>query len=338
VAKKIIFLNFIHNWVSFDKEFTLKLTFLGTSAGKPTKERNVTALALEFDQDDKWYLFDCGEATQHQILKTSLSAGKLCTIFITHLHGDHYYGLPGLLSSKRLDKAFSPLTIYGPKGIKRFIECVMDISEKYLGYKLEIIEIEANKALKFDKFSLQVLPLVHSVESFAFFIQEHDITNRLDEQKLRLEGLEPSPLYGELKRGNNIIHQEKEFISNEYMLCPILGRTLIIAGDNSEPDILGEHLNNLDLLVHESTYTQEIYDTLPTKFSHTTAKNLGETAQQHHIKNLIATNISPRYSQGSNYNAQMICDEIKSSYKGRCFIANDFDIFYLSRNGVLEKQ
>ena len=333
-----MFLNLIHNLVSFDKEFILKLTFLGTSAGKPTKERNVTALALEFDQDNKWYLFDCGEATQHQILKTSLSIGKLCTIFITHLHGDHYYGLPGLLSSKALDKAFSPLKIYGPKGIKRFIECFMDISKENLGYKLEIIEIEADKILNFDKFSLQVLPLVHSVESFAYFIQEYDRTNRLDEQKLRSVGLEPSPLYGELKRGNNIIYHGKEFISNEYMLCPIPGRTLIIAGDNSEPDILGKYLDNLDLLVHESTYTQAVYDALPTKFLHTTAKNLGEVAQQHHIKNLIATHISARYSQGSSYNIQMVCDEIKSFYKGRCFIANDFDVFYLSRNRVLEKQ
>jgi ribonuclease Z len=315
----------------------MKLTFLGTSAGKPTKERNVTALALEFDQDNKWYLFDCGEATQHQILRTSLSIGKLCTIFITHLHGDHYYGLPGLLSSKTLDKAYTPLTIYGPKGIKEFVECVMNTSEEHLGYKLEIIEIEANTAFSFDKFTLKVLPLVHSVESFAYFIQEHDITNKLDEAKLRQEGLEPSPLYGELKRGNNITHKGKEFLSNEYMLSPIHGRKCIIAGDNSEPDIMGKYLENLDLLVHESTYTQEIYDALPTKFLHTTAKKLGEVAQKHHIKNLIATHISARYSQGSSYDEQMVCDEIKASYKGNCFIANDFDIFYLSREGVLEK-
>jgi len=315
----------------------LKLTFLGTSAGKPTKERNVTALAVEFDQDNKWYLFDCGEATQHQILKTSLAVGKLSAIFITHMHGDHYYGLPGLLSSKTLDKALSPLTLYGPKGIKQFIACVMDTSEEHLGYKLEIIEIKANSAFEFEKFSLKVLPLVHSVESFAYFIKEHDITNKIDEQKLRQEGLEPSPLYGELKRGNNIIHEGKELISSEYMLCPIAGRKCIIAGDNSEPDIMSKHLDNLDLLVHESTYTQAVYDALPTKFLHTTAKKLGETAQKHHLKNLIATHISARYSQGSAYNAEMICDEIKSAYKGRCFVANDFDIFYLSRNGELEK-
>ncbi|MCK4875930.1 MAG: MBL fold metallo-hydrolase, partial [Sulfurimonas sp.] len=93
----------------------MKLTFLGTSAGKPTKERNVSALALEFDQDNKWYLFDCGEGTQRQIMHSKLHIGKLDTIFITHMHGDHYYGLLGLLSTKKLDVALNPLTIYGPK-------------------------------------------------------------------------------------------------------------------------------------------------------------------------------------------------------------------------------
>ncbi|MEN4046533.1 MBL fold metallo-hydrolase [Sulfurimonas sp. NWX367] len=315
----------------------MKLTFLGTSAGKPTKERNVTALALEFDQDNKWYLFDCGEATQHQILRTSLCIGKLSTVFITHLHGDHCYGLPGLLSSKKLDKAFSPLTIYGPKGIKHFIECVTDTSQEHLGYTLKIVETEANSRIIFDKFVLRVLPLVHSVESFAYFIQEHDTTDKLDEQKLRLAGLEPSPLYGELKRGNSIMHKGKEFLSKDYMLSPLPGRSLIVAGDNSKPDILGAYLENLDLLVHESTYTQKVYDALKTKFLHTTAKKLGEAAQKHHIKNLIATHISPRYSRGSSCDAEMICREIKFAYKGECFVAADFDVFYLDRKKKLQK-
>ncbi|MCW8820635.1 MAG: MBL fold metallo-hydrolase, partial [Sulfurovum sp.] len=174
----------------------MQLTFLGTSAGKPTLERNVSALALEFDQDNKWYLFDCGEATQHQIIRSRLSIGKLDTIFITHLHGDHYYGLPGLLSTKKLDTAFRPLTIYGPKGIKKFLKCVMDVSSENLGYVLQIIEFEAEETFVFDKFSLKILALEHSIESFAFYVKENDINNKINEEKLREIGLEPSPLYG----------------------------------------------------------------------------------------------------------------------------------------------
>jgi ribonuclease Z len=315
----------------------LQLTFLGTSAGKPTKERNVSALALEFDQNNKWYLFDCGEATQHQIIRSQLTIGKLDTIFITHLHGDHYFGLPGLLASKKLDTAFNPLSIYGPKGIKKFLECVTDVSPEYLGYDLKIIEYEAKESFVFDKFSLKVLPLVHSIESFAFYIKENDISNKLNEEKLRAIGLEPSALYGELKRGRSITFQGKKLEPKVFMLEPIVGRSLIIAGDNSRPDVLGRYLEDLDLLVHECTYTQEVYDNLPVKVLHTTAKELGTVAQKKHVKNLIASHINPRYNKNSTMGVEMIYNEIKYNYDGRFFIANDFDVYHLGRNSVVEK-
>jgi len=125
------------------------------------------------------------------MMRSSLSIGKLDTILITHLHGDHYYGLPGLLGTKKLDKAFRPLNIYGPKGIKKFLKCVMDVSAEHLGYRLKIIEFEPEETFLFDQFSLKVLPLVHSKESVAFYIKENDISNKLNEKKLRETGLEP---------------------------------------------------------------------------------------------------------------------------------------------------
>ena len=315
----------------------MKLTFLGTSAGKPTKERNVSALALEFDQDNKWYLFDCGEGTQRQIMQSRLSTGKLDTIFITHMHGDHYYGLPGLLSTKKLDVALNPITVYGPQGIKKFLECALDVSEKHLKYTLNIIEYKPQEEFVFDKFSLKILPLIHSKESVAFYIKENDISNKLDEKKLRQIGLKPSPLYGELKRGKSIIFNGKELDPKKFILETIKGRTLIIAGDNSEPDILGKNLQNLDLLVHECTFTQEVYDNLSEKFLHTTAKDLGKTAQKWSVKNLIANHINPRYNKNSSLGIEMIYEEIKNNYNGEFFIANDFDVYYLNRDKSINK-
>ena len=316
----------------------MKLIFLGTSAGKPTKERNVSALGLSLNQENKWYLFDCGEATQHQIMRSKLSLGKLGIIFITHLHGDHYYGLPGLLSTKMMEKAFKPLSVYGPKGIKKFIECSLDISFEHLGYHLNIVEYHAEEIFVFDNFTLKVLPLVHSIESYAFYIKENDISNKLNEEKLRAEGLEPSRLYGELKKGRNIVFQGRRLEPKVFMLEPIPGRSLIIAGDNSNPDILGKYLDNLDLLIHECTYTQDIYDNLPKKILHTTAKNLGKIAQKRHIKNIIANHISPRYSKNSKVGVEMIYDEIKHTYNGIVFIANDFDIYTLGRNRAVRRR
>ena len=304
----------------------MTLTFLGTSAGKPTRERNVSALGLEFEQDNKWYLFDCGEGTQRQIMKSRLSLGKLDTIFITHLHGDHYYGLPGLLATKKLDGVLKPITLYGPEGIKRYLECALGLSEAHLGYTLNIIEYKSGESFVFDKFSLKVLPLVHSKESFAFYIKENDITNRLNEEKLRALGLEPSPLYGELKRGKQIIFQGRELEPKEFMLEPVIGRSLVIAGDNSRPEVLESYLEDLDLLVHECTYTQEVYDKLVQKVLHTTAKALGAAAQKKGVKNLIANHIDPRYNQSGTLGVEMIYNEIKSRYEGRLFVADDFDV------------
>jgi ribonuclease Z len=316
----------------------MQLTFLGTSAGKPTRERNVSALGLEFDQDMQWFLFDCGEGTQHQLLRSRLSIGKLSTIFISHMHGDHYYGLPGLLSSKKLDKALNPLTIYGPKGIKKFIECVMgDISYEKLGYRLTLVEYNAQDEYDFDKFTLKVLPLVHSIDSHAFYIKENDRCNRLDEAKLRAIGLEPSPLYGELKRGKSITYQGQKIDPQEFMLEPEIGKKVIIAGDNETPEILGAYLDGIDLLIHECTYLQETFDNLQVKVKHTTAKDLGVSAQKHGIKNLIATHINPRYNINGKIGIDAVSREIKTYYKGTLFIANDFDSYLLNRDSTLTK-
>ena len=294
-------------------------------------------IGLEFDQDNNLYLFDCGESTQHQIMLSRLSSGKLETIFITHLHGDHYFGLPGLLSSKKLDTAFRPLRIYGPKGIQRFLECVLDVSVNNLGYELSIIEFEAGDSFVFDKFTLQVLALEHSIESFGFYIKEHTVTNKINEEKLRAKGIEPSALYGELQKGNSVVFNGEALDPKDYFLDPIEGRSLIIAGDNVTPEILGEYLEGLDLLVHECTYTQEDYDHLQVKVMHSTAKDLGMAVQKRGVKNLIATHINPRYNKKSARGVEVVYNEITQYYKGRLFIADDLDLYQLDRESVLKK-
>jgi ribonuclease Z len=302
----------------------MKFLFFGTSAGKPTKQRNVSALAMEFENDNKWYLFDCGEATQHQILKSRLSSSKLDTIFITHLHGDHVYGLFGLITSRMLDKITKPLTIYGPKGLKDLISSVVDISFEHLGYKLTINEIYAGAEIVFDKFKVTVLPLLHSIECFAYFIKENDISNKINQEKLIKDGLNPCALYGEIKKGKNVEFNGKKYKAKDYLLEPVVGQKVIIAGDNANPEILCPYLENLDLLIHESTYIQEIFDNMETKYMHTTAKNLAVVSQKYNIKNLIATHISPRFTIN-----KPILNEIKKYYNGNAFVANDFDEFEL---------
>ena len=299
----------------------MKFTFLGTGAGRPTKERNVSALGMEIENEYGWYLFDCGEATQHQILKTHLSIYKLKNIFISHIHGDHVYGLFGLITSRMLDKCEAPLKIYAPKGVKEMVESVVDTSYEHLGYELEFIEIYGGFEEEFENFNLKALPLIHSVESLAFYIQKKPKI-KLNAQKLIKDGLNPGIEYKEIQKGLDIKRDGKTYKASEYTE-KIEGEKIIIAGDNAQPDYLGKYLKNLDLLIHEATYTAEVFEKMETKYLHTTAKDLGVAAEEYGVKNLIATHISPRFD------GEEILEEIKKYYTKNVCVANDFDVYEL---------
>jgi ribonuclease Z len=316
----------------------MNFLFLGTSAGRPTKERNVSALALTMENEHGWYLFDCGEATQHQILKTSLKNGRLKSIFITHLHGDHYYGLLGLIDSFKMDNRRDDLFIYAPKGLRDFLECTMDISLKKLGFKLEIIEFKEYDEYEFEKFSIKILPLYHSVDSFAFFIKEYDKSNSLDEEKLKRDGLLPSYLYGELKKGKEVWQNGRCYKPKDYFLDIKKGRRVIICGDNAKPEILKDYLKGIDLLIHEATYTKEVYKNLPVKVLHSIAYDVGKTANESNVKNLIITHISPRYHDNGKFPLKLLEDEIRQNYKGRFFIAEDLQSYRLDHSGALKME
>src|SRR5699024_2373757 len=143
--------------------FFMELIFLGTGAGLPSKERNVSAIALSLLQEiNSIWLFDCGEATQHQILHTSIKPRKINKIFITHLHGDHIFGLPGLLGSRSFQDG-EALTIYGPKGIKNFVETSLEVSATHLTYPLYIEEITEGIIFENNHFTVTAAQLEHGV-------------------------------------------------------------------------------------------------------------------------------------------------------------------------------
>ncbi len=293
---------------------------------------------MSVENEQGWYLFDCGEATQHQILKSSLKSGSLKNIFITHLHGDHYYGLLGLIDSFKMDNRKDDLYIYAPYGLKKFLECALDISFEKLGYKLIVKEFKSYEKFKFDKFSIKVLPLYHSKESFAFYIKEYDKSNSLNEEKLKRDGLQPSKLYGEIKRGKEVFENGKLYKPSDYFLDPIKGRRVMICGDNAKPELLKEYLKDIDLLVHEATYTKEVYENLPVKVLHSTAFDVGRVANEANVKNLIITHISPRYNDQGKYPLNLLEDEVRLNYKGNFFIAYDFAHFFLDRFGMCIKE
>lgn len=187
----------------------MQLEFLGTGAGSPSKQRNVASVALRLlEERNAIWLFDVGEATQHQILNTTIRPRKIEKIFITHLHGDHIFGLPGLLSSRSFQGGTEPLTIYGPVGIKRYVQTSLQVSESRLSYPLHFVEITDDGELFNDHgFKVIARKLDHKIACFGYRIEEADHPGELQVEKLREQKVPSGPIYGQLKAGKKLPFQ-----------------------------------------------------------------------------------------------------------------------------------
>jgi len=290
------------------------LTFLGTSAGVPTRSRNVSALALQLQNRKEWMLFDCGEGTQHQILKSSLNAYHLSRVFITHLHGDHVYGLFGLLASKGMQRSPAPLEIYGPRGLEEMVTAVMRLSQLHLPFDLQIREIEAGERLRFEGFDMDVVPLSHSITSYGFVLTFDDTPGHLDVERLKAAGIPEGPLYGKLKNGEKVtLPDGRELNGKDFLTPPSPGKRIAIGGDNDDPMRFAPYAP-YDVMIHEATYTQDYFDHLPRRFKHTTAKQLGTAAQKMGVSKLILTHISPRYDTDGR--VLELLQEVEKVYDG----------------------
>ncbi|PHM74967.1 ribonuclease Z [Xenorhabdus kozodoii] len=274
----------------------MELKFLGTSAGIPTKARNVTSLILDLQgiRNTLW-MFDCGEGTQHQILRSSIKVSRLEKIFITHLHGDHIFGLPGLLCSRSMGGSSDPLTLYGPTGIRQFVETTLQLSSSFLTYPLEIIEVQPGQLFDDGELNVTAYALNHRVECYGYRIEEHDKTGALDAEKLNQDGIPRGPWMQTLKQGGTVTLEDGRTIcGKDYAGTPIRGKSLAIFGDTEPTPEALKLAANVDVMVHEIT----LEDALAAKANergHSTTKQAATLARDAKVKHFIATHISGRY-------------------------------------------
>lgn len=306
----------------------MDLYFLGTGAGMPSKQRNVTSIALSYvDERGGFWLFDCGEATQHRIMHSPLKLSKLEKLFVTHLHGDHIYGIPGLLASRSYHGGETPLALYGPKGIKHWIESTLRISQARLNYPLEIVEIEEGVVLEDDHFAVETARLEHRVESYGYRVREKEKPGRLLIEKLQTLGIPSGPLYGKLKLGLDIdLEDGRKLIAGEFLGLSIPGRTLAILGDTRVCESSLKLAENADVLVHEATFASKLQD-LAFKYYHTTATEAAMTAKNAAVQTLIMTHISSRY-QGEE--EEQLLNEARAIFPNT-FLARDFWSYTIPR-------
>jgi len=346
----------------------LKLTFLGTSAGAPTKQRNVTALAVEClnvhnsglqqqsrsqhssNQNKKsrpWLLIDCGEGTQQQLLHTKLSLRQLTAICITHVHGDHCYGLPGLLASAAMSGRRDPLTLIAPNAIATLLEAIVSTTELYLPFTLDFVSIEDLLSQESDKgkvtleldgqqqIMIEVYPLSHRVPSHGFGIAQTISRRTLNTDKLKENDIPASVLWGKLQQGCDVITEDgQQLRSVDYVHNDMQRTKLVVAGDNDTPECLSDAVADTDLLVHEATYTHEVLMAIQARNPefdpmHSSAHIVGTFAQNTGVQNLILTHFSARYQSFDNPesetpNMAYIRLDAQSVYKGNLWLASDF--------------
>ncbi|MBA4493387.1 ribonuclease Z [Paenactinomyces guangxiensis] len=307
----------------------MNLYFLGTGAGIPSRMRNVSSFALTLPEyEGQTWLFDCGEATQHQILSSPVKLSKVSRIFITHLHGDHIFGLPGVLGSRSFQGAESPLTLYGPSGLRAFVDTALKTSQTYLRYPLEIIEVEHGYQFDDEHFRFTAGLLDHGVPSFGYRIEEKEQPGRLNVNRLKEMDIPPGPVYRRLKQGETVKLPDGRVIHGRDFLAPAKkGRKLAILGDTRLTTTCFELAKQADLLVHESTYRAGQED-MAQAFFHSTSAQAARVARESQVKTLILNHISSRFLPEE-------CEEILAETREifpDTYLAHDFWSYQLARS------
>jgi len=312
------------------------VTFLGTGSGAPTTRRNVSALALRFEQTGKWWLFDCGEGTQHQLLRTPLKTSQLEKIFITHLHGDHLYGLIGLLASRSLrGGAPAGVTLYGPPGLDRYVQAIMEVSPVYLQYPLDIRIVSDGIIAEDEERSVLCKRVRHRVPAFAYAVCEKDRPGSFRADLAKEAGVPPGPLFGDLKRGETVRLPDGRVVDGtKFTGPPQPGRKMVYSGDTEPCPELVELAHGADLLIHEATYADPDRE-LAKRSGHSTAREAAKLARAAQVKALCLTHFSPRYEKGEGLTLADLLAEAKEEFPDT-LLAEDFATLQVKRNRVIK--
>jgi ribonuclease Z len=316
----------------------VQVTFLGTSSGVPTRARNVSAVALRLPQRAELWLFDCGEGTQHQFLRSDLRVSQLSRIFVTHMHGDHVFGLPGLLASLGLAGTCSGIDLYGPDPLRDYLEGVLRTSSTRIGYPLRshrVKEAARTGALLLDDDDLTVrcTPLTHRVPAYAYRVDQKPRAGRFDVDKARDLGIPPGPIYAELKAGRTVTLEDGRIINGASLCGPEgPGCSVVYCTDTVFCEAAVELAAGADLLIHESTFAHAEAE-MAFQRQHSTSTMAAQTALAAGAKQLVLTHLSPRYMPGNPVTPDDLLEEARAIFPNT-LIAKDFLTLEVAAGGA----
>lgn len=271
----------------------MELVFLGTSSAIPTSYRNHSAIALKAFGETM--LFDCGEGTQLQLSKARISPMKISKIFITHFHGDHILGLPGIIQSLAFRGRSEPLHIFGPKGLVPLIDNIRNFGYYSLTFEIHMHEVNEGTVLEEEGYRISCFPMKHSVLNLAYKIEEKRRPKFIRKKAIEL-GIIPGPDFGKLQQGIPVEMDGKIIQPEQVLGEERKGRIIVYSGDTRPCNKMIGFAKDADILIHESTFEGK-YGAKALETCHSTSIQAAEIAKIANVKKLILTHVSTRYKK-----------------------------------------
>jgi ribonuclease Z len=270
---------------------SMRITFLGTAGSWPTKERSASAIAL--DTDRELVLLDCGEGTQRQFFQSSSSFMRVRRVFLTHFHGDHFLGLPGLIQSMCLNNRSEPLDVYGPRDAKEMVERVLALGYFTLRFPVRIHSLAPGETVELDGYSVRTAAAEHPVPALAYRVEEATKRGRFDTERARELGLR-GPDFGRLEEGQTVRIGDRTIRPDEVMGPPRPGRSIVYSGDSAPSRSVLDLSRRATVLVHEATTAGDL-EGEANEWGHSSARQAAAIAKEAEVGRLFLTHFSSRY-------------------------------------------
>lgn len=297
---------------------SLRVTFLGTSGAVPTSERNTSGLLVQ--REGERLLFDVGEGTQRQMMRFGVGFG-VSHVFITHLHGDHVLGLPGLVQTLDFNEREAPLTVHVPSGTRRRLRRLVDAIGTVTGFSIEYDEVEPGEVVhRSDDYEVRAFETDHDTNSVGYALVEDERKGRFDREKAEEElEIPPGPAYGKLHGGESIELDDGRMIEPEQVVgSPRPGRRMVYTGDTRPTATIAEVAENADLLIHDATFDDERIERAQ-ETAHSTAGQAAELAARANAKRLALTHVSSRYAG----DASALREDAEAAFDGEVILPDD---------------